>query len=86
MYIPYGVCTVIAGVIVMEMTPPYTHISLLVLFRSGLLHTRTVGAPGTQGAGVTGVQGIGVSAPIAAAVAAATAGLARLEHIPKVGG
>jgi hypothetical protein len=42
----------------------------------------TVGAPVTQGAGVFGMHGIGVSAPIAADVAAATAGLAREVHIP----
>ena len=42
----------------------------------------TVGAPGTQGAGVAGMQGIGVSTPRAAAVAAATAGLAGLVHMP----
>lgn len=43
----------------------------------------TVGDPGTQGAGITGIQGIGVSAPKAAAVAAATVGLAMELHIPK---
>jgi hypothetical protein len=36
-----------------------------------------------QGAGVTGVHGIGVKTPKAAAVAAATAGFAGDEHIPK---
>ena len=40
----------------------------------------------TQGAAQTGVHGMGVNAPRAAAVAAATAGLAILEHMPKVGG
>src|SRR5436853_4705961 len=44
----------------------------------------TVGEPGTHGAGMAGTHGIGVSTPSAAAVAAATIGLARLEHIPKV--
>ena len=68
------------------MIPPQLHMSLLVLFRSGFPHTSTVGAPGTQGAAMTGAQGMGVSAPMAAAVAAATVGLAILEHIPKVGG
>ena len=75
-----------AGVIVTEIAPPKAHISLLLLFSRGLPHTNTVGAPGTQGAGVTGEQGIGVNAPYAAAVAAATAGFARLEHMPKVAG
>src|SRR4051812_20758764 len=45
----------------------------------------TVGAPGNQGEVVTGMQGIGVSTPASAAVAAATSGLARLEHNPKLG-
>jgi hypothetical protein len=43
----------------------------------------TVAAPGVQGAGITGRQGMGVSTPIAAAVAAATAGLLGVQHIPK---
>jgi hypothetical protein len=42
-----------------------------------------VGAPGTQGAGVFGMHGIGVSTPRAAAVAAATVGLAGELHMPK---
>src|SRR4051812_30395041 len=53
-----------------------------VLFNTGKLPSSTVGAPGTQGAGITGTQGIGVSTPIAAAVAAATAGFAGEMHIP----
>jgi len=43
----------------------------------------TFNDPGDQGEGVTGMQGIGVKTPLAAAVAAATVGFARLEHIPK---
>ena len=39
---------------------------------------------GAQGATVAGTHALGVSTPNAAAVAAATAGLAGLEHIPKV--
>src|SRR3954451_9502949 len=42
----------------------------------------TVGEPGTQGPTVTGMHGIGVSTPSAAAVAAATIGLASDRHIP----
>ncbi len=45
----------------------------------------TVGAPGTHGAMVIGIHGMGVSAPKAAAVAAATIGLAMLLHMPKGG-
>ena len=40
------------------------------------------GAIGIHGAGTTGTQGIGVSTPRAAAVAAATIGLASDWHIP----
>jgi len=66
-------------------TPPQMHINLEVLLSAGELHTSTVGAPGTQGAGVFGTQGIGVSTPKAAAVAAATVGLAGQVHIPNGG-
>ena len=50
--------------------------------RAGIFPTSTVGEPGAHGAGVVGIQGIGVSTPSAAAVAAATVGLAILLHIP----
>lgn len=75
---------VIAGVAVTDITPPQLHMHLLELFSAGLLHTRTVGEPGAQGAAHAGMQGMGVSAPIAAAVALATVGFARLLHIPNV--
>jgi len=39
-------------------------------------------APGIQGVIVIGMQGCGVKTPSAAAVAAATCGLARLKHMP----
>lgn len=55
---------------------------LHVLFTAGLPPTSTVGEPGAQGAAITGTHGIGVSTPAAAAVAAATCGLARDLHIP----
>jgi len=55
---------------------------LLVLFSAGMFAIKTVGEPGAQGAGITGTHGIGVNAPNAAAVAAATAGLANDEHMP----
>lgn len=67
----------------MEIVPAKAHMHLLVLFSAGILAIVTVGEPGVQGAGVTGVQGIGVKTPKAAAVAAATAGLAGDLHIPK---
>jgi hypothetical protein len=57
--------------------------SLQVLSSAGMLAIRTVGAPGTHGAGITGTHGCGVNTPNAAAVAAATAGFASDEHMPK---
>jgi hypothetical protein len=53
-----------------------------VLLRAGIPPIITVGDPGAH-TEVTGVHGIGVKTPKAAAVAAATAGFARLMHIPK---
>src|SRR5436190_22529199 len=64
------------------MTPAYAHISFEVLSSAGKLASSTVGAPGAHGAGITGTQGIGVKVPSAAAVAAATAGLAGDLHMP----
>jgi hypothetical protein len=43
----------------------------------------TVTEPGTHGAGITGTQADGVNTPSLAAVAAATAGLLMVLHIPK---
>src|SRR3954464_488652 len=64
------------------MIPAYAHISLDGLSSAGLPSRRTVMAPTTHGPGMTGTQACGVRTPIAAAVAAATAGLAGLLHIP----
>jgi hypothetical protein len=44
-----------------------------------------VGTPGSHGAVVAGTHGIGVKTPNAAAVAAATVGLAKLLHMPNGG-
>lgn len=68
---------------VIWITPPQLQINLDVLFKAGFPPTNTVGLPGAQGAAVTGIQGIGVSTPRAAAVAAATMGLAGELHMPK---
>jgi hypothetical protein len=54
-----------------------------LLFSAGMPPTNTVGAPGDQGEAVAGMQGCGVKTPEAAAVAAATMGLAGLWHRPK---
>lgn len=67
------------------MFPAHMHINLQLLFNAGIFPTNTLGEPGNQGAGVTGTQGMGVNTPKAAAVAAATAGLASDVHIPKGG-
>jgi hypothetical protein len=56
-----------------------------VLVKAGAPLIMVIGAPGTHGAGVTGTQGIGVRTPRAAAVAAATAGLLGVMHMPKGG-
>ena|SRR5437868_9906871 len=55
-----------------------------VLLSAGIPPIRQVGEPGTHGA-VTGMHGIGVSTPRAAAVAAATVGLAMDIHMPNGG-
>ena len=56
-------------------TPPQMQFSVETLSDAGALHNITVTAPATHGDGVAGTHGMGVRAPIAAAVAAATAGL-----------
>ena len=65
------------------MVPPQRHIHVQVLFKAGILPMSTVGEPGVQGASVLGTHGMGVNTPRAAAVAAATSGLAGDMHIPK---
>ncbi len=64
------------------MTPPQVHINLELLFIAGIEPISVNGFPGVHGATVTGTHGIGVKTPIAAAVAAATVGLAGDWHIP----
>ena len=59
------------------------HASLEPLFKVGTLPSRTVSDPGVHGICVAGRQGMGVSAPRAADVAEATAGLAGLRQKPK---
>jgi hypothetical protein len=64
-------------------TPPQLHMHLETLSSAGMFAISTVGAPGTHGVLVAGTQGMGVSTPNAAAVAAATAGLASELQTPK---
>ena len=65
--------------------PPYMQVSLLSLLSAGNPPTVTVDEPGDHGASVSGTHGIGVSTPSAAAVAEATIGFAKDEHITKLG-
>jgi len=64
--------------------PPHAQVHIEVLLRAGMPPIITVGEPGVQGM-VTGIHGIGVSTPRAAAVAAATVGLAMDMHMPNGG-
>jgi hypothetical protein len=63
-------------------SPPQLHITIESLSNIGLLFNNTVGFIGNHGAAITGIHGIGVNTPRAAAVAAATVGLAKLIHMP----
>jgi len=67
------------------MLPPHVHMSLWLISTAGMAPLIVVVAPGSQGEAVTGTQGIGVRMPLAAAVAAATVGLASDEQAPKGG-
>ena len=67
----------------MLITPPQLHISFEELLRVGMFPSNTFGFPGAHGAMVMGMHGIGVNTPSAAAVAAATMGLAILMQVPK---
>lgn len=74
--------TVIWPGVTMLISPPQVHMHIDVLSRIGILPAVTVGEPGVHGAAVMGMHGIGVSTPKAAAVAAATSGLAGEVHMP----
>lgn len=65
-----------------RIAPPQLHINKDVFCSAGTPLINTPGLQGTQGAAVWGTQGMGVRTPNAAAVAAATAGLAGQLHIP----
>jgi hypothetical protein len=70
---------------VMVIVPPQAHMQVEVLVRAGMPPTVTVGDPGAHGATVFGTHGMGVSTPEAEAVADATVGFKRDEHMPNVG-
>src|ERR1700721_1071066 len=78
----YGTITVNSPGSTKLITPAHMHIRVKVLSSVAMSPSITVGAPGTHGATVMGMHGIGVSTPIAAAVAAATIGLAGDMHMP----
>ena len=59
-----------------EMLPPNAQLHRLFTVAVGSVAWVGVTAGGAQGEAITGTQGAGVGAPAAAAVAAATAGLA----------
>ncbi len=69
----------------MVMTPPQAHIAVQPECSAGWPSIMTLVAPGVHGAVVTGTHGTGENTPSLAAVAAATAGLDMVPHMPKVG-
>jgi len=66
-------------------TPAQAHMHWHVCVSAGMPRINGLGDEGIHGAGMTGTHGIGVRTPSAAAVAAATSGLANELHIPKGG-
>ncbi len=69
----------------MVITPPHVHIAVHPECRAGCPSIMTLLAPGVHGDVVTGTHGAGENTPSLAAVAAATAGLDIVPHIPNVG-
>jgi hypothetical protein len=67
----------------MVIAPAKLQLRMQGAVRRGIPPKTAVGDPGDQGPAGVGVQGMGVKAPMAAAVAPATAGLARLSQTPK---
>ena len=67
----------------MEIEPAYAHMPLQSEARQGLPPMRTLGLVGIHAPAGCGIQGCGVRTPRAAAVAAATWGLASDVHSPK---
>src|SRR5277367_3787016 len=77
-----GIIVVVCPGSVMVITPAHMHVHIEMLLSATLLEMPTGIDPGVQGDDVAGMHGCGVSTPIAAAVAAATCGLAGLMHMP----
>lgn len=78
----YGIWVLVWPGLVIVITPAQLHMQTDMLSSAGWPAISVWGAPGVQGELVAGMQGCGVSTPNAAAVAAATCGLATLIHIP----
>lgn len=68
-----------------EIVPPREHTHLDVASTHGMPATRVVVDPGDHGEAMSGVHGCGVKTPLAAVVAATTAGFVKLAHIPNGG-
>jgi hypothetical protein len=69
----------------MEITPPQAHMAVHAECSAGCPLIITELAPGVHGELVIGTHGAGENTPSLAAVAAATAGLDIVPHMPKVG-
>jgi hypothetical protein len=67
----------------MLIIPAHMQVFMQVLSSAGWPFTVSTGEPGVHGETTAGMHGCGVSTPRAAAVAAATWGLAGDMHIPK---
>jgi hypothetical protein len=80
--VDHGMLVAVWPAEVISITPAQAHMHLDTLSSAGALPTFVVAAPGAHGAVVFGMQGIGVYTPNAAAVAAATVGLASDWHMP----
>ena len=73
-----GICPSVVN----EICPSHMHMFMLDFVRAGNPCTSKSGLPGIQGVVIAGRQGAGVKTPIAAEVAAMTAGLVGAEHMP----
>jgi hypothetical protein len=73
-----GICPLFVN----EICPSHIQKFLSILVIAGEPCTSIVGAPGIHGVEMAGTHGAGVNTPIAAEVAAITAGLVGAEHIP----
>src|SRR5664279_5597860 len=80
----HPVVVVIWPACVIEIVPAHIQLHVLSEVSAGIPPTETVEEPGDHGPAIAGMHGWGVRTPNAAAVAAATCGLAGEVHIPKV--